>query len=531
MTKRYDATLQTPQRATPKPAPSHAHLIDSDSETSSSVVKQVKHTESSDKKKQNMAKSEATGASLKVEKQHKSASGENGMEVDHNGSKRADLEEVFDNEGAGSEEESMDSEEEAAPRSDSSKPKSSSSAPRSTSHATPSKKAMTPSKSTKPSASKRASKATTPSKVSTPARPSANKSREGESSASKKRRAEHDSSDSEEEEGARSAPKKKKKRRKLAEGNEETPKSAARQSKKASDGGDGSKKRRKSTSEVGEAKPTPKRPKKVEESEDEPETKVYICNCKKELKESWYKRLESSKEMVFVDHVDKATHIIVPHLTAKVTSEISISAIAAVASGKWLLKPSWLEEIEANNGVLPETTEDFELHDLIPGCRVSRLAHELRTDYLEKKGITEDEVDDDDPELPPLLFDGWTFNLDHLSPRIYLFIQNAILDCGGYIGNKVHADVWLTSTTEEVVEVLYHERQGAPESDEALKLDHPDWKKRKFSNIHTKNSMPVWAVSSRFFTESILCWEIRDIDTYQNFYTLVHALGSRKRRL
>ena len=266
---------------------------------------------------------------------------------------------------------------------------------------------------------------------------------------------------------------------------------------------------------------------------EEPAAKflVYISKLVPAEKAKWEKKVGLVDEVTFVKRVEEATHVISFGMTAPVTfDQVSPSITTAVAQGKWVLTPEWLEKI-AETGEVPLNLEDYECVDFIPGCRAARLAHKRRKEYLASKGLTEedvemDDLDKEDPDLPGLLFDDWTFNLDNCAKAAWHFsVQIWITGTGGHISHKLNSDVWITEKEKEIFDVRYQPRQGPPQEDLTLQLQHPEWKKRHFDNVHSKSAMKVWVVTRDFMRDSILSWQVADIDAYPNFLKTVQALG------
>lgn len=244
--------------------------------------------------------------------------------------------------------------------------------------------------------------------------------------------------------------------------------------------------------------------------------RVYLSQCKANEKERIHSLVKVlGKEMCFVGEVEQATHVV---MMTDLGDQYSLSVLVALSAGMWILKPEWLQDSFAAQTVLDEI-------DYVPkNMQVlrAREARRERDEYLASKGKKESEADDDyDFDLPRLIFSDLTFCLDHVR-QIYTGgnmekLKTIIRNCAGKVAGEEASDIWVAppNTTRQ----LMFNRIMGEEPDEADARDireHPDYRKRHFTNPKTHRCMPTFAFTIEYIKDCVTQWQTLPFDIYEN---------------
>lgn len=237
--------------------------------------------------------------------------------------------------------------------------------------------------------------------------------------------------------------------------------------------------------------------------------------------------IDHNVSMGLVDTVGDAT-IFVPQKTPSKNSPASINMLMAIMRGIWLLEASWLDSLLKHGGKIPKR-EKYEI-TTIPGPRKARLARKERKDYLASldEEARRASSDDNDSELPRLIFSDWAFNLDSWRSNNPTVEQLAfIIEYGAGIitNNPWDADVWFTSATTPTPEPRYSTDTPMSSEDARTLKSMPLLRKRAFTAPSTKRGMPTYGFHLEWLRDSILAYDAQPPKKYENMIKIFSALS------
>lgn len=259
-----------------------------------------------------------------------------------------------------------------------------------------------------------------------------------------------------------------------------------------------------------------------------PTFRIYLSQFPLKRKNEITKKINelAEKEILSIcisDTVRSSTHFVSYEDHKRPGTPVAINLLLAIVRGVWILEERWIDKLLEHSKV--PKADKYEMTGL-PGPRRARIARAARIEYLQGKGLTKDDGDDDngDPSLPRLVFSDWTFNLDHWKGEPGSELLAIIITYGaGLIAQKFESDIWFTNANL-LPEPVYSASDPIAHQD-AEKLDSkPNLRKRAFSSSHTKRYMPTFALSLDWLRDSIVAYQAQDPLKYSNKIRKFNAL-------
>lgn len=248
--------------------------------------------------------------------------------------------------------------------------------------------------------------------------------------------------------------------------------------------------------------------------------RIYLSQFPVERKNEIAKKVKKLKDdgilsISLSETVRGSTHFVsfVDHKTPN--TPVAINLMLAIVRGVWILEEKWVKKL-IKHSKIPKA-EKYEMTALT-GPKRARIARAARIAYLESKGLTKDDGDDDagDLDLPRLVFSDWAFNLDTWKGEPGTEMLKIILTYGAaLVVQKFEADIWFTNA-DAVPEPVFSESEPISEQDSLALALNPQLRKRHFASSHTKRCMPTFALSLDWLRDSIISYEAQDPNKYSN---------------
>lgn len=257
-----------------------------------------------------------------------------------------------------------------------------------------------------------------------------------------------------------------------------------------------------------------------------PQVRVYLSQATEDQKTHYKLRLAAT--MAFETNITKATTVVSFQHRTSPDDPISFNVLYAIAMGKLVVGKTWLDDAIGLKGI-PEPFE-HRMTDLPGSWKLNELSL-LRERYLTARGVRY--ASEMDPEVPPLLFSQWTFNLDPLkktfNSTVIAQIRELIMANDGMIGGDAGSDIWLTPDAfQRVPTVSYGEVGAPPEKDVKMMALYPHWRRRKFRDRDTIASFPVYAIPFDFIRDSVATGVCADPTHYPNLMDDLRGLSSKR---